>query len=114
MLTQINTQLTAKGFLLLVCLVVSICLSQNSGWTNICVVDDGAVQDKDDQLNQKCQLTEQLLKTQIPSFEQGLIFVSLLLLLLWFWSARILQAPPPRDPIPPPRRRHLTFCVFRE
>ncbi|UTV29779.1 hypothetical protein [Photobacterium atrarenae] len=65
-------------------------------------------------VEKSCDLTDHLLQLHQQSLGHALLYAVTLLLLLPQLIGTPYRVPLLTEPIPPPRRRHLTFCVFRE
>ncbi|WP_051563825.1 hypothetical protein [Enterovibrio calviensis] len=142
MLRQIKPSTTpstrAQWALTLVWWVVFVCLSQNAGLFNVCGINspvlsiDGASstqstsqasnltsQPMTNQANPTsaghCELSENLVQLSSSTWESATftMWVLAFAILAWLLSTSTF-VPKTIEPIPPPRRLHLTFCVFKE
>ncbi|MDD1783314.1 hypothetical protein LRP49_19270 [Enterovibrio sp. ZSDZ35] len=114
----------AQWALTLVWWVVFVCLSQNAGLIKTCQLNTDAVStsvahhidqaSNDDDEN--CALSEKLLSASKDHWENITLslFVFVFLFIGWQSAQKHFLGFVPSEPILPPYRRHLTFCVFRE
>lgn len=119
----LNRRKIAKWSLGFVMLVIFVCSGQNISFTSSCPSSYhyGAVSYANDlnsagtmDAEKQCDLTDHLLQQHQLSFEHALVSFSILFLLIALVTSYLYQVPLLTEPIPPPRRRHLTLCVFRE
>ncbi|OEF58922.1 hypothetical protein A1OU_12275 [Enterovibrio norvegicus] len=107
-----------------------VCLSQNAGAFNACSMNNGALINEDTTSAQStsltsnndatamasnCELSENLIQLSSSSWESATLtmWVLAFAIIAWLLSTSTF-VPKTIEPIPPPRRLHLTFCVFRE
>ncbi|PMI37843.1 hypothetical protein BCT30_21775 [Enterovibrio norvegicus] len=120
----------AQWALTLVWWVVFVCLSQNAGAFNACSMNHGVVINEATTSTQStsltpnndttamassCELSEKLVQLSSSSWESATftMWVFAFAIIAWLLSTSTFVPKRP-EPIPPPRRLHLTFCVFRE
>ncbi|MGF1684541.1 hypothetical protein [Photobacterium minamisatsumaniensis] len=132
---RLNRNQTAKYTLLLVMLVIFVCSGQNFGLVTSCnVYGADNAQSTDSYFNtpalsaeiqrsldsqssentDKCSLSDHLLQLHQHTFEHAIISLFIIVLTFSVFAGVSRIVPVLTEPIPPTRRRHLTFCVFRE
>ena len=65
-------------------------------------------------LNKACTLTDHLVQWHSPQLDHGIFNLLFIVLAFAIFACAGLVVPVLTEPIVPTRRRHLTFCVFRE
>ncbi|KXF81265.1 hypothetical protein [Enterovibrio coralii] len=121
---ETTTKAHAQWALTLVWWVVFVCLSQNAGLFQTCSLKSSPVasqvtQQTDQASNENhenCALSEKLLSASKDHWENITLslFVFVFLFIGWQSAQKHFLGFIPSEPILPPYRRHLTFCVFRE
>ncbi|WP_343552803.1 hypothetical protein [Pantoea sp.] len=111
----------AKWILALVCLVLAFCLVQRSfnlpsaPFTSVHAAVQAHSNDDASGSEKPCALSAKSLNAAAPMLDTALPFLLLLLALIATLSQPTTSFGYRREPLfPPLRRRHLTFCVFRE
>ena len=111
----------AKWILALVCLVLAFCLVQRSfnlPSAPLAQVSASAHTNSSDDASasgKPCALSAKSLSAAAPILDTALPFLLLLLALIATFTQTTTCVGYRRAPLfPPLRRRHLTFCVFRE
>lgn len=111
----------AKSILALVCLVLAFCLVQRSfnvptqPVTPVSVSAHASQPDDVTSSDKPCALGAKSLIGSAPLLDTALPFLVLLLALIATLFQQTAVTGYRRTPLLPPlRRRHLTFCVFRE
>ncbi len=120
MFNRVKTGTAAKWSVLLVGLVVVICLWQRAGFSSICPLSADAFEaiQSDNAsgslADEQCDLSDQMLQSQLQSLDQAIFFFPVILLILAWLLFKPTVFLSFTEPIVPTRRQHLILCVFQE
>lgn len=109
----------ANWILVIACVLMALCFAQRTlnmpvTYSTLSSVQVETGNSDAESAAMPCELSAKSLQTPEPLIGDVIPFL-ILLIVLALTACRFILARPPQEQIfPPPPKRHLTFCVFRE